>query len=36
MAIGASVVAAGVQNGIEKLTSFLMPLLALIVVGLAV
>jgi NSS family neurotransmitter:Na+ symporter len=36
MLAGASVVAAGVQNGIEKLTGFLMPLLALIVIGLAI
>lgn len=36
MLIGASVVAAGVQNGIEKLTSLLMPILAVIVVGLAI
>ena len=36
MLTGATVVAAGVQNGIEKLTGLLMPLLAIIVVGLAV
>ncbi|MDH3239746.1 MAG: sodium-dependent transporter [Alphaproteobacteria bacterium] len=36
MVAGSAVVAAGVQNGIEKLTGILMPLLAAIVVGLAI
>lgn len=34
--VAATVVAAGVQNGIERLTGILMPLLAAIVVGLAI
>ncbi len=36
MLVAAAVVAAGIQNGIEKLTGVLMPVLAAIVVGLAV
>jgi NSS family neurotransmitter:Na+ symporter len=36
MLAAATVVSAGVQNGIERLTGVLMPLLALIVVGLAI
>ncbi len=36
MVAAATVVAAGVQNGIEKLTGILMPVLAVIVVGLAI